>query len=85
MFKLMVWGCKLSLLKTTIDVESVTEQEKTVVEQCQSKELNERLRAQFLNGIDEGIKRIVMSHDQKTFEEALLVATREEMIETSDR
>lgn len=67
--------------KTTIDIESTTEQERTVVEQCQKKKLNERLHVQFLNGIDERIKQSVMSHDPKTFEEALLIAKCKEMIE----
>lgn len=67
--------------ETLIEVASTSDQERAVVEKCQKKEVDERLRVQFLNGINDKIKRNVMSQDPKTFEEALLAATREELIE----
>lgn len=57
--------------ETIIDVTTSNDQEKAVVEQCQRKKLGKRLRVQFLNGINNKIKRNIMTHDLKTFEEGI--------------
>ncbi|XP_023223278.1 uncharacterized protein LOC111624612 [Centruroides sculpturatus] len=64
-----------------VDQTGTNEQENAVIKRCQQRELDEKLRIQFLHGLNEKMKRNVMTHDPATFSEALKIAIREETIE----
>ncbi|XP_067131386.1 uncharacterized protein, partial [Centruroides vittatus] len=55
--------------------------EAAIIQRIQRKELDERLKVQFLNGIDIRIRRQIMSREAETFDEALKAAISEETIE----
>ncbi|XP_067143385.1 serine/arginine repetitive matrix protein 5-like [Centruroides vittatus] len=59
-----------------------TAAETAIIERVQRKELDERFKAQFLNGIDIRIRQRVMSREAETFDEALKAAISEETIES---
>lgn len=55
--------------------------EKEIVENYLQGELDTKLKTQFLSGLNPTIRRQVLSRDPTTFEEAVTIATREEMVE----
>ncbi|XP_023243879.1 uncharacterized protein LOC111641862 [Centruroides sculpturatus] len=71
----------------TLVVEIIKEQpsdnaqEREVVKRCQQKERDKRLLVQFMSGLNDRIKRHVMSKEPDTFDKAVRIAISEESIE----
>lgn len=60
---------------------ATTDRERELIERCIEKELNLKLQLQFVSGLLPSIRRQVMSKNPQSFEEAITMATNEEMIE----
>ncbi|XP_023214574.1 uncharacterized protein LOC111617525 [Centruroides sculpturatus] len=78
------YAARLQALAMEIEITpepGATATETAIIHRVQSKELDERLKAQFLNGIDIRIRQRTMSREPATFDDALKAAIREERIE----
>lgn len=65
----------------TLIPDMVDEDKREIAENCLQQELDTKLKNQFVSGLSSSIRRQVMSEDPDTFEEAMAIAAKEEMIE----